>query len=69
MRVQLTAPFELVRVELSPNFELKAIFVRSRGLEVVVRNSAESDGIRLELQEVEIDPSSQLRAFVVRTLA
>jgi hypothetical protein len=69
MRVQLTAAFELVRIELSPTFELQAIFVRLRGREVVLRNSGENDGSRLELDEVEIDPSGELSALVVRTLA
>ena len=69
MRVQLTASFELVRVELSPGFELQAIFVRTRGLEVTLRNSGESEGTRLELDEVEIDPTGELRTLIVRTIA
>ena len=66
MRVQLTAPFELVRVELSAGFELQSIFLRLRGMEALLRNSGGNEGTRTELQEVLIDPNGGLRAFIVR---
>jgi len=69
MRVQLTAAFELVKVDLTPAFELKAIFVRARSAEVLLRNSGDSAGTRLELHEIEIDSSGELRAFLVRMIA
>ena len=69
MQVQLTAAFELVRVELSAGFEVKAIFIRGRGDEVLLRNRRDGDGTRLELREIEVDPTGELRSLVVRTIA
>ncbi|MGH8094899.1 MAG: response regulator [Chthoniobacterales bacterium] len=69
MRVQLTAPFELARVELSPGFEIEAIFVRARNTQVLVRNSAAGQGMSFELREVELDPAGELRALLVEPSA
>jgi DNA-binding response OmpR family regulator len=66
--VQLTATFELVKVDLTPGFELKTIFVRPREEDVLLRNSGDSAGTRMELQEIETDPSGELRTFLVRMI-
>jgi hypothetical protein len=68
MQVQLTAIFELVKVDLTPGFELKTIFVRPREEDVLLRNSGDSAGTRMELQEIETDPSGELRTFLVRMI-
>jgi hypothetical protein len=68
MPVQLTATFELVKVDLTPGFELKTIFVRPREEDVLLRNSGDSAGTRMELQEIETDPSGELRTFLVRMI-
>ena len=68
MRVQLTVPFEFVRVELSPRFELEAIFARARGTQVLLRNGGAGPGALFELAEVELDASGELRALLVRPM-
>ncbi len=68
MRVQLTATFELERVELSNTFELGALFLCARGTRVLLRN-ATGEGTPFELQEVELDEAGELRRFLARSLA
>ena len=68
MEVQLTATFELIKVDLTPEFELKTIFVRPREEDVLLRGSGDSAGTRMELQEIETDPSGELRTFLVRMI-
>jgi hypothetical protein len=59
----------LVRVTLAPDLELEALFVRARGTQVVLRNSTTGQGMPFDLQEVELDASGGLRAFLVRPAA
>ncbi len=63
MEVQLTATFELVKVDLTPGFELKTIFVRPREEDVLLRHSGHGAGTRMELQEIETDPSGSSAHF------
>jgi hypothetical protein len=69
MRVRLTAPFELLTVELSPRFEIAAVLLQSRSTNVVVSNSAESAGTSFYLHAVELDSAAQLRRLLVRAIA
>jgi len=68
MRVQLTAHFEFLTVELSERFEVSAVLLKAHGRQVLVRNGAETTGAPFELEEVELDPSAQLRTLLVRAL-
>jgi DNA-binding response OmpR family regulator len=68
MRVRLTAPFELLTVELSAGFEVAAVLLKTCGRKVLVRNGGESKGAPFELEDVELDPSAELRTLLVRAL-
>jgi DNA-binding response OmpR family regulator len=68
MRVQLTARFAFLTVELSERFEVAAVLLKARGTQVFVRNGAETTGAPFELQGAELDPSAQLRNLLVRAL-
>jgi DNA-binding response OmpR family regulator len=69
MRVQLTAAFTLVAVELSPQFEVASLLLRASGREVLLRNRGEDPGANFELTEVEVDSAGELRALLVRPTA
>ncbi len=69
MSVQLTASFELLRVELSPGFEIGALLVRARGTRVFIRNRETGEGTPFELEEVELDPAGELHRLLVRPSA
>jgi len=66
MRVQLTAQFELLMVELSDSFEVVAVLLRSSNPLVRVSNQAGSAGAQFELQEMQLDPWAQLETLSVR---
>ena len=69
MVVQLIAPFELHRVELSSGFEVEALLLRARGREVMTRHGAAGEGRRFALAEMEVDPAGELRRLLVRPMA
>ncbi len=68
MRVQLTVPFVLTEMELSAAFEVAALRLQSSGNEVVIRNRADDPGTLFQLQTIELDETSELRALRVRPL-
>ena len=69
MRVQLIAFFELLRVELSPGFEVEAILVRARGRDVTIRQSASDEGSPFAFEEVALAPDGELSRLLVRPMA
>ena len=68
MRVLLTTQCELLVVELSVAFEVVAVVLRARGTTVVVRNSPGGNGTPFVLEGVELNPTAQLRALLVRAV-
>jgi DNA-binding response OmpR family regulator len=66
MRVQLTAPFLLIELELSPLFEVSSLHLQSRGREVWLRNRPDDSGTTFTIEQVELDPAGELRAILVR---
>ena len=68
MRVLLTTQCELVAVELSVAFEVVAVLLKARGKTVVVRNGQDRSGAHFALEGVELNPSAQLRALLVRAV-
>ncbi|MEP7249113.1 MAG: response regulator [Spartobacteria bacterium] len=69
MRVRMTAPFELVTVELSAAFEVDAVVLRARGTEVVIHNRDTGPGAPFDLQQIQLDPAAELTALFARSLA
>lgn len=68
MRVLLTTKCELLAVELSIAFEIVAVMLKARGTTVVVRNGPESSGAHFALEGVELNPSAELCALLVRAV-
>jgi hypothetical protein len=68
MRVQLTATFELLAVELSVGFEVAAVLLKTRETTVLVRNDGESHGKPFEVLEAQLAPSTELQSLLVRAL-
>jgi DNA-binding response OmpR family regulator len=68
MRVRMTAPFELLTVELTAAFEVAAVLLKPHGSTVLVRNGSESESAPFEIQEVELNGAAELRALIVRAL-
>ncbi len=68
MRVLLTTKCELLAVELSVAFEVVAVMLKAREKTVIVRNGPDSRGAHFALEGVELNPSAELRALLVRAV-
>lgn len=68
MRVLLTTQCELLAVELSVAFEVVAVVLQAREATVLVRNSQGSRGAPFVLEGVELNPTAELRALLVRAV-
>jgi hypothetical protein len=68
MRVQLTATFELLAVELSVGVEVAAILLKTRGRTVLLRDDSEGSGKPFEVLEAQLAPSTELQSLLVRAL-
>jgi DNA-binding response OmpR family regulator len=68
MRVQLTATFELLAVEMSVGVEVAAILLKARERTVLVRNNGEGPGKPFEVLEAQLAPSTELQSLLVRAL-
>ena len=68
MRVLLTTKCELLAVELSVAFEVVAVMVKAREKTVLVRNGPTSNGAHFALEAVELNPSAELCALLVRAV-
>jgi len=68
MRVLLTTQCELLAVELSIAFEVVAVVLQARGATVTVRNAPGSGGAPFVLEGVELNPTAELRALLVRAV-
>lgn len=66
MRVRLTAQFELVRVELSPTFDVVAVVLRARDTEVRISTGETEAWAPFELVETRLEASGQISEFFVR---
>jgi DNA-binding response OmpR family regulator len=67
MRVELTAPFQITGIELSPRFEVAAFLLRANGREVHLRNRADDPGAAFEIEAIEQNPAGELRSVLVRS--
>ena len=66
MRVWLTARCELLAMELSVDFKVAAILLKTRETTVLVHNDSESPGKPFEVLEAQLAPSSELQSLLVR---
>ena len=66
MRVWLTAPFDLLAVELSDGLQVAVALLRSQQRLVALRNESEGSGRPFEVIEARLDPGAELQSLLVR---